>query len=50
MPAVRALVREAAADDYRFSAFVRGVVRTAAFQRKGADEPSTTAVVAGRGR
>jgi Protein of unknown function (DUF1592)/Protein of unknown function (DUF1588)/Protein of unknown function (DUF1585)/Protein of unknown function (DUF1587)/Protein of unknown function (DUF1595) len=50
MPAVRALVRQASRDDYRLSAFVVGIVRTTAFREKGADEPSTTAVVAGRGR
>jgi hypothetical protein len=38
MPAVRALVRDAAADDHRLSAFVLGVVRTTAFREKGADE------------
>ncbi|MFP5379354.1 MAG: DUF1592 domain-containing protein, partial [Vicinamibacteria bacterium] len=32
MPAIRRIVREAAAEDYRLSAFVRGVVRTDAFQ------------------
>ncbi len=38
MPAVRALVRDAAADDHRLSAFVLGVVRTTAFREKSADE------------
>ena len=33
MPAVRAIVRDAARNDYRLSAFIRGVVRSAAFQR-----------------
>ena len=32
MPAVRAIVRAAAADDYRFTALVMGVVRSDAFQ------------------
>jgi mono/diheme cytochrome c family protein len=50
MPAVRALVRQASRDDYRLSAFVVGIVRTTAFREKGADEPSTAAVIAGRGR
>jgi hypothetical protein len=50
MPAVRALVGRAEAEEYRFSAFVRGVVRTAAFQRKGADDATPTAAPAGRGR
>jgi hypothetical protein len=49
MPAVRALVRQAAADDYTLSSFVLGIVRTSAFRQKGAEEPSTT-VVAERGR
>jgi mono/diheme cytochrome c family protein len=47
MPAVRALVRQAAAQDNKLSAFVTGIVKTSAFREKGADEPSTTAV-AGR--
>jgi len=42
MPAVRALVRQAAADSYKVSAFVLGVVRTAAFREKGADIPTAT--------
>ena len=39
MPAVRAIVREAAADDYRFTALVLGVVRSDAFRMntKGGD-------------
>jgi hypothetical protein len=44
MPAVRALVRQAAGDGHRLSAFVLGVVRTPAFREKGADEPTTTVV------
>ena len=32
MPAVRAIVRAAAADDYRFTALIMGVVRSEAFQ------------------
>jgi hypothetical protein len=42
MPAVRALVRQAAANDHRLSAFVLGIVRTPAFRLKGADDTSTT--------
>ena len=40
MPTVRAIVREAAADDYRFTALVLGVVRSDAFRMntKGGDE------------
>ena len=44
MPAVRALVRQAASQENRLSAFVVGVVKTSAFREKGADDPSTTAV------
>jgi hypothetical protein len=32
MPAVRAIVRDAAADDYRFSRFITGVVQSTPFQ------------------
>jgi hypothetical protein len=32
MPEVRAIVREAAKDDYRFSAIVTGIVRSDAFR------------------
>jgi hypothetical protein len=34
MPAVRAIVREAAADDYRFSALVLGIATSVPFQMK----------------
>ena len=34
MPTVRAIVREAAADDYRFSSLVLGIVRSDAFQKR----------------
>ena len=34
MPTVRRIVREAARDDYRFSAIVLGIVRSAQFQQK----------------
>jgi hypothetical protein len=50
MPAVRALVRQAAAENHRLSSFVLGVARTAAFRAKSADEGTTTAAVDGRGR
>tara|TARA_B100001146_G_scaffold135623_1_gene119014 strand:- start:1607 stop:4003 length:2397 start_codon:yes stop_codon:yes gene_type:complete len=33
MPAIRSIVREAAANDYRMSSFILGVARSAAFQR-----------------
>jgi len=42
MPAVRAIVRAAARNDNRFSAFISGVVHSAAFQMSTA-EPSLTA-------
>ncbi len=41
MPAVRAIVRAAAEDDYRFSALVLGIVRSAPFQMK--QQPPATA-------
>jgi hypothetical protein len=38
MPAVRRIVRDAAGEDYRFSAIVTGIVRSAPFQmRKSAE-------------
>jgi mono/diheme cytochrome c family protein len=40
-PAVRAIRRDAAADDYRFSALIGAIVRSAPFQmRRAADRPS----------
>ncbi len=42
MPAIRKIVRDAARDDHRFSAFVLGVVNSRAFQMSRADEVSTT--------
>jgi hypothetical protein len=50
MPAVRMLVRQAATQDNKLSAFVTGIVRTSAFREKGGDEPSTTAPADARGR
>jgi hypothetical protein len=41
MPTVRAIVREAGANGYRFSSFVTGVVKSAAFQMSTA-EPAQT--------
>jgi cytochrome c553 len=38
MPAVRAIVRDASRDDYRFSSIVLGVVRSAPFQMRAAAE------------
>jgi hypothetical protein len=37
MPAVRAIVRQAAAQGYRFSALVDGVVRSAPFMMRRAE-------------
>jgi hypothetical protein len=48
MPAVRALVRRAAEDEYKLSSFVVGIVQTSAFRRKGAEDTATPAE--GRGR
>ena len=44
-PAVRAIHRQAAADDYRFSALVGAIVRSAPFQmrRAGATQTATGA-------
>jgi uncharacterized protein DUF1585/uncharacterized protein DUF1588 len=43
MPAVRAIEREAAKNDNRFSSFVMGVVRSVPFQMRKADDVVTTA-------
>jgi hypothetical protein len=42
MPAVRAIVREAAAEDYRFSAVVLGIANSAAFTMKKAQPAGVT--------
>jgi hypothetical protein len=34
MPGVRAIVRRAAANDYRFSSLVLGIIQSDAFQKK----------------
>jgi hypothetical protein len=49
MPTVRAIVRDAAAHDYRLSEFILGVVRSAAFRMREA-EPVPTTVARGAGR
>ncbi len=46
-PRVREIVREAAESDYRMSAFLLGVARSPAFQRKGVSEPSPVATELG---
>lgn len=43
MPAVRAITRAAADDDYRFSSIVLGVVNSAPFQMRRAQEPGPAA-------
>jgi hypothetical protein len=42
MPSARSVLREAAAHGYRFSSFVLGVVRSAPFQMRKADDAITT--------
>lgn len=49
MPAVRAIVREAAADDNRMSAFILAIVKSAAFQMSRAEDPTTEAGVGASG-
>jgi hypothetical protein len=49
MPTVRRIVREAAADDYRFSALVWGIVQSAQFQRKGAPQAADELTAAAAG-
>ncbi|HUO68227.1 MAG TPA: DUF1592 domain-containing protein, partial [Gammaproteobacteria bacterium] len=46
MPTVRRIVREAARDDYRFSALVLGIVRSLEFQQKARFTTSATQTVA----
>ncbi len=43
MPAVRAIIRQAATSDLRFSSFVFGIVNSAAFQRRAVEPAQTTA-------
>jgi hypothetical protein len=47
MPAVRKIVREAKADDYRMSAFVLGVVKSPAFRMKAAPSEEPTEAYGG---
>jgi hypothetical protein len=44
MPAARAIVRRAAAEDYRFSSLVLGVVASDAFQMRIAGKDTGTTV------
>ena len=41
-PAVRAIAKQGGADGYRMSAFILGVVKSDAFQRKRSEPPATT--------
>jgi cytochrome c553 len=41
MPAVRAIVRDAAAQEYKMSAFILGIVKSAAFRMKSAEALTT---------
>jgi hypothetical protein len=43
MPVVRAIVRDAARHDYRFSALVMGIVESTPFQKRTADGPEESA-------
>jgi hypothetical protein len=45
MPAVRAIIRQAAKTDLHFSSFVTGIVDSAAFQRRAIEPAQTTAQV-----
>jgi hypothetical protein len=46
MPAVRKIVRDAAADDYRFSALVRGIVDSDQFRKRRVPEPAASRIAA----
>jgi len=43
MPAIRAIVSQAAKTDLHFSSFVLGIINSAAFQRRAVEAPRTTA-------
>jgi hypothetical protein len=42
-PAIRAIVREAAADDYRFAALIKGIVASVPFRMRKAPDNGTEA-------
>ena len=44
MPVVRAIVRDAARSDYRFSSLVTGIVTSAPFQMKKAQETAASRI------
>jgi hypothetical protein len=46
MPAVREVVRRSAADDYKFSAIVTGIVRSVPFTTRDAGEGGATPLTA----
>jgi hypothetical protein len=48
MPAVRAIMREAAARDYRFSSLVLGVVHSTPFTMRVAQPPAVVAAGSSR--
>jgi len=50
MPSVRAIIRQAAANDHRWSALILGIVKSMPFQmnRAGEPAPTTTQVAAAR--
>jgi hypothetical protein len=48
MPVIRAIDREAAKNNNRFSSFVLGIVNSSAFQMREAAAPATTDAVAGK--
>ena len=50
MPAVRAILRDAAHDNYRFSALIRGVVHSASFQMRTASGEGDGAVQSAQNR
>jgi hypothetical protein len=50
LPVTRAIVRDAAAQNYRFSAVVMGIVRSSPFQMKNALEPATAPVTTSASR
>jgi hypothetical protein len=47
MPAIRAIARNAARENYRFSTLVLGIVRSPAFQMKRAPRPDSTLAASG---
>jgi hypothetical protein len=48
MPVVRAIARDSAAQNYRFSSVVMGIVKSAPFQMKRAQESETLTASANR--